>query len=173
MGFPVGLARAGDEAGQYTDDLSYRSPHIQNLKPHHQHMARLVACGASPGDLAAITGFSSGQISRILASPLFQAVVARLTGQIEETAVYNVRQELEQLANKAVEIIAEDLHRPVSSHVERVQRTRVAFDVLDRAGYGKKEQPNLNLHLHKHDVREVSNMGTDELLQDVLDLSND
>jgi len=173
MGFPVGLGRAGDQAGEYTDDLSYRTPSIQNLKPHHQHMARLVACGASPGDLATITGLSPGQISRILGSPLFQACVMRLTGQIEETAVYNVRQELEKLANKAVEIISEDLSRPATHHVERVQRTRVAFDVLDRAGYGKKEQPNLSLHLHQHQIREASQMATDELLQDVLELSGD
>jgi hypothetical protein len=173
MAFPIGLARHGEEKGTYTDDLSYRSPTIQNLRPHHENMARLVACGATPGDVARITGFSPGQITRILASPLFQAVVARLTGEIEEHAVYNVRQELESLASKAVEIVSEDLHREAPSFAEKKERTRVAFEVLDRAGYSKKEGPSLSLHLHKHEGRDISSMRTEELLADVLEISND
>jgi hypothetical protein len=171
MGFPIGLARRGEEAGTYTSDLSYRSPTIQNLRPHHENMARLVACGATPGDIARITGFSPGQITRIMASPLFQAVVARLTGEIEENAVYNVRQELENLSNKAVEIISEDLHREAETFIERKERSRVAFEVLDRAGFSKKEGPSLSLHLHKHELRDIATMGTEELLEDVLEIS--
>jgi len=173
MSFPPGLARKGEEAGCYTDDLSYRSPHVKNLAPHHENMARLVACGATATDLARTTGFSAGQISRIMGSPLFKALVMRLTGEIEETAVYNVRLELESLANRSVEIIAEDLTREATSFPERKERSRIAFEVLDRAGYSKKEGPSLNLHLHKHELRDISTMGTEELLADVLEISND
>lgn len=172
MGFPVGLARKGPEAGQYTENDAPRSPQIARLAPHHEHMARLVACGAKPQDLAYVTGFSSGQITRIVNSQLFRAAVARLTGEIEEHSVYNVRQELEQLACRSVEIVSEDLERVPESHAERVQRSRVAFEVLDRAGYGKKETGSTSLHLHKHEHVDVSKLATEDLLSDVLELSN-
>lgn len=152
--------------------VSVKPEGLKALKPHHEHMARLVACGATNEDLQRTTGLSSVQITRIISSPLFQALLRRLTGQIEETAVYNVRQELEGMANRAVEIISEDLEREATSHAERVQRTKVAFEVLDRTGYVKKEQPALSLHLHKHQGVDPSQLSTDQLLQDVLEISN-
>ena len=181
MGFPAGQARQREaihreipeDFGERTfDQPDYLSPKLKNLAPHHQHMARLVACGARPGDLVALTGFSNGQISRVLGSPLFQALVAKLTGNIEENAVYNVREQLESLAGRSLEIVSADLDVEITNHAERVQRSRVAFNVLDRAGYSPKDTAGVSLHLHKHEHRDVSKMDTADLLSDVLEISN-
>lgn len=151
----------------------YKSPILQkHIWPHHLHMARLVACGHTPGDICRVTGFSPGQISRIMGSPLFQAEVQRLMEDIDSEAVYEVQQQLASLANRAIEVVSEDLHREVSDEFGRKQRARVAFEVLDRAGYGKQDT-SVHQHNHLHLHKDVSKMDDAELVQDVLELSED
>jgi hypothetical protein len=151
----------------------YKSPQLKkHLWPHHIHMARMVATGATSSEIQVATGFSAGQISRIFGSPLFQAEVARLTDTIDEVAVYQVQEQLKQMSGRAIEVLDEDLNRPATTPQERQLRQRAAFDILDRAGYGKREDPQLHLHAHKHFVKDAEEMETQELLADVLDLAS-
>jgi len=109
---------------------------LQALRPHHRSMARLqVAYGLRTKELAKRFGMLEPQVSIIVNSPLYQAELARLENFADEMAV-DVGGELNQLAGRAVEIIAEDLH----SKEKSAQRTKSAFAVLDRTGYHKKEE---------------------------------
>ena len=72
-------------------------------------MARsLVYGGLRNKDLCVMYGFTPGQISAILNSPLFKAEVARIEACAEETAV-SVSRDLKLMQPRATEVIAEDL----------------------------------------------------------------
>ena len=142
---------------------------------HHRHMARLAASGFTPMEIAESTGFSPVQITKILASPLFQKEVARIEALADASAV-DLRQDLQQLAIKAVCNLEEDLHMADGKDPsdltlgERNLRQRAVFDVLDRVGLGKKEFNLTSLHLHKHDEKHIHDMSVDSLRNDVMEL---
>jgi hypothetical protein len=146
----------------------YKSPQITYLWPHHRRMARLAAAGLKPGEIATVTGFSEGQISRILGSPMFQAVLSTLEERADEQAV-DLREDIKRLAEIAVENLAEDLSMEVNGARDRKIRQEASKDILDRAGYRKSDRPiSGDLHLHKH--KHVHQMSDEELRDDVLDL---
>ena len=148
----------------------YKSPIVHYLRAQHRHMARLTAMGVPAQEIATATGYTPGQISRILGSPLFQAEVARLTAH-EEQHVAAVQDDLKVMSTRAIEILSEDLEVEPKDNATRTLRQRAAFDVLDRAGFSKKEQPQLHAHLHAHLSQEIKDTSTADLLQDVLELS--
>jgi hypothetical protein len=131
-------------------------------------MARMVAAGARPGEIAESFGYSAGQISVISGSPLFKAEVARIESQAEAESV-SIRQDLQLMSVRAIEVLDEALETPVEGWQDRAKKIDAAFGVLDRAGYGKKEQPQEHKHLHLH--AEVKKMSDEELLKDVLDMT--
>lgn len=125
--------------------------------------------GYQPSEIALATGFTPGQMTRILHSPLFQAELLRLESQADDVAV-NVGRDLKRMAERAVEILDENLH---SEDLSRELKTKTAFDVLDRAGYGKKNDPQRHLHLHAHAHRKVKEMEQVELYEAVEDMLNE
>ena len=143
---------------------------LRVLKPHHNNMARMVAVGLQPGEIATLTGFSPGQISKIQGSPLFQAAVARLSEGIEEDAVAQVQDQLLGMAPRAAEVLDEDMHfMPLCSQDRKIRQT-AAIDILNRTGYKVPERVE---HAHAHLVKDVSEMETKDLAIDVLDMIND
>ena len=156
---------------------TYLTPPMQSSpRIHHRHMARLAASGFTPTEIAEATGFSCMQITKILASPLFQKEVARVEALADKSAC-DLRQDLEALAIKAVCNLEEDLHiadGKESSDLTmsgRNLRQRASFDVLDRFGLSKqKDLAITNLHLHKHDEKHIHNMPVEDLRNEVMDL---
>ena len=147
--------------------LNHFNP-IAQVRPWHRAMARYVAAGMRPGELCLVTGYSHSHVTTILASPLFQAEVARIESQAEVSAV-SVKEDLKLMSVRAIEVLDEALDTTVDNWGDRAKRIDAAFGVLDRAGYGKKDQPSdpsLHLHLHK----EVKAMSDEELLRNVLDV---
>lgn len=161
----MGRIPEGDE-----EEGGYASPSITHIWPHHRKMARMVTAGMQPSELAAVSGFSLGQISRILGSPLFQTEVARLESAADDIAV-DIHLDLQKLSSAAIENLDEDIHMDITTPEERKIRQTASFDVLNRAGYAKKERPTFGaLHLHKHDEVHIAKMSDKELLDDVMDL---
>jgi len=152
--------------GQHNRGLT---PSIGQLWPHHRSMARLFLEGATPGEVATITGFSPGQITRILNSPLFQAELQRLESAAEIEAV-SVDRELKRMSLKAVEILEENLH---SENISRELKTKSAFDVLDRAGHGKKDGVQRHEHLHAHVHKKVEELPQNKVYEMVEDMLNE
>lgn len=120
-------------------------------------------------EVAESFGYTPAQVSKILGSPLFCAEVARIESTTEDEAV-SIREDLQFMSHRAIEVLDEGLDADVQSWQERSRRVEVAFGVLDRAGYGKKEQPQEHKHLHLH--AEVKNMSDEELLKNVLDVTS-
>ncbi len=144
---------------------------LAQVRPWHRAMARLVAAGARPGEVAESFGYTPGMISRIMGSPLFQAEVARIECGSELEAV-KIREDLLETAKRAAERLDGIVESPLNDELwgARAKLADTCFGVLDRAGYGKKEQPQEHKHLHLH--AEVKAMSDEELLKDVLDLTS-
>lgn len=140
-----------------------KTPTIGYLWPHHRSMARMFAEGLTPTEVAAICGYTPGQITRILHSPLFQAELKRLEEGLEETS-REIDLEIKLMARKAVEVLDENLN---SETTDRKLKTQTAQDVLDRAGYGKKPDAAEHRHLHAHIHKQVQDMPQEELYKEV------
>lgn len=146
-----------------------KSPHVEAIWPHHRLMARLTVEGRRPDELAAVTGFSKGQISRILGSPSFQAELLRLESQADDGSV-NIHEEIRLLAARAIEVLDQNLHAVPSSDMEKGLQQKAAFDLLDRAGFGKKE-----VHINKSlnvsaSIKDIKEMTTEDLRDDIADM---
>lgn len=145
------------------------TPTISQLWPHHRSMARMFLEGMQPGEVATATGFSNGQVTRILHSPLFEAELARLESQAENKTV-TVVGELKRMAGRAIEVLDENLQ---AENVSRELKTKTAFDILDRSGHSKRVDPQRHLHLHAHAHKKVGEMEQVELYETVEDLLNE
>ena len=152
------------EDGKVTQ--GYKSPAVNAQWPHHRHMARLVVEGHTPHEIAQLTGFTPAHISKILGSPSFQAEILRLESKAEENAV-NVHEEIKKIAERAVEILDKNIQAPATSDSDKRLQQAAAFDILDRAGYGKTEfHTTRNFHLHAR-VGDVRKMTTEDLQDDI------
>ena len=163
-------------AGPQGPNGTYLTTPMQSMpRLHHKYMAQLFACGFTPTEVAEYTGFSTVQVTKIQASPLFQKEVQRLMG-LGDQSVTNFREELQTLAMKAMMNLEEDLHiadgkNPAEMTTpERRMRQAASFDILDRIGLGKKELHVGELHLHKHDEKHIHAMSETDLRNDVLDI---
>lgn len=152
--------------GQHSKGLT---PTISQLWPHHRAMARMFIEGMQPGEVAEVTGFSAGQVTRILHSPLFQAELERMMSEAEDYSV-RVGSELKRMAVRAIEILDENLHNDSAS---RELKTKTAFDVLDRAGHGKQAGVQRHEHLHAHFEKKVKEMERGQLYEAVEDMLNE
>ena len=151
--------------GQLSENLS---PTIAQIRPWHRSIARAVASGMRPSEIAAAYGYSNTQISIIMKSPLFEAEVARLEAQAEIIAV-DTRGDMNRLANRAVEILDRETDQDPLDTQARAKQVSTAFGILDRTGFGKAEEhPKENLHKHLH--LHVEKMSDAELYRDVIDM---
>ena len=149
--------------GAHSNNLT---PTISQLWPHHRSMARMFLEGMQPGEVATVTGFTPGQVTRILHSPLFEAELARLESQAEQEAV-TVVGELKKMASRAIEVLDENLQ---AGNISRELKTKTAFDILDRSGHSKRIDPQRHLHLHAHAHKKVGEMEQVELYEAVEDM---
>lgn len=166
---PEGDEFKESEGGGYKSTRNGRA--LKRVMPHHRAMARHVAVGTPPMQICMLTGFTPGQMSVIMGSPLFQAEVARITEDIEEGALANVQEELKGLGPRAVEVLAEDMERsPVTAQDAKIRQS-AAMDILNRNGYKAPETgARSDRHIHFHgDAKEMS---TPDLSNDVLNLIN-
>lgn len=108
-----------------------RKTQLETLRPQHRAMARAMLAGALPKDLAIRYGMTLSSLTRIINSPLFKLEYYRLENSLENMVVDEVRQDLESLRPRAVEVIAEELVAQQAS----ARRTKCAFDLLDRTDF--------------------------------------
>lgn len=147
--------------------VEHKTPQIKQLRTWHARMARFVACGTRPSELARLFGYTESAITTIISSPLFEAEVGRLVGEEEHQAM-DIRASLEMLQPRSLTVIAEDLMIEGNDPKLRKIRNDSALEILDRTGYGKKIEPQQHLHLHAH--KEVKEMSDEDLAKEALDL---
>lgn len=149
--------------GVPSNDLT---PTIKTLWPHHRSMCRaMVAGGLTPGQLATAYGFTPGQITRIINSPMFRLELERLEGEAEELAI-DVRADLKRIAVRAVEILDEQMNQVGTTEQTK---QKAAFGILDRAGYGKREGPSAGRDVKLTQIN-IGELSDKELRDDVMDL---
>ena len=114
-----------------------KSPTLKQIRPHHRSMARALVAGLTPTEVARSFGFSAGQISRIIQTPMFQAELARLEAGASASAM-DLRDDIRRMAQRAVEVLDADLEMEVGEDLRaRALRQKAAMDVLDRAGVSR------------------------------------
>lgn len=154
--------------GRIGGNLAERSQ-IKQLKPHHRSIARAVVGGGLRNcEIAKLYGLSEAQISIIQNSPLFQAELARLEEDADEVAT-DLSGEIKMMSARALNIIQQRLLEEPSNPMEKRDQTRTAFDLLDRAGYGKRD--NLGSRISAQNVQvniDARKMSDDELRDNVL-----
>ena len=132
-------------------------------------MARMVVEGLRPEEIAGLTGFRPSHISRILGTPAFQAEVNRIEAMMEEDGM-DIHKEIRTLAENAVEVLSQNINAQAVSDADKNRQQKAAFDILDRAGFGKTEtHVSKNLHLHA-DIKDVRKLTTEQLQEDISDL---
>lgn len=112
---------------------AHRKISLGGLKPIHRAIAREAVKGRTASELADLFGFTTGWMTQIMNSPMFQRELARLEKQAEQLAIADhltYEEELYGLGERAIETIAMDLAVPTPS----AKKTDVAFKVLDRIG---------------------------------------
>ena len=154
--------------GQINNNESFGQ--IKQVREHHMGMARALVAGLTPQELARAFNFSSGQVTKITSSPVFQAEVARLRKKVEETAV-NVGVRLETLNHPAVDRIEQVLR---DDNADKRVQINAAFEVLSRTGYGKHDKVSGGETRNNVSATQINlnigQMTTTELREQVFDL---
>jgi hypothetical protein len=80
------------------------TPAVTVLRNSHHNIARLLAEGRKPGEVATITGYSASRISILQNDPAFAELVHYYAGQAEQQYV-DVHSRLAQLGTDTVEVL--------------------------------------------------------------------
>ena len=128
-----------------------KSPAVKNLKDSHHAVAKLLACGIRPGEVAERTGYSRVRISILQADPSFQELVQHYR-TVDAAAFIEARDEYWDNATsvrvKTARMIADQLDEAdeagESIPLNRLLAIHDSF--ADRTGYGKRStQVNINV----------------------------
>ena len=163
---------------QENSDGTGKSPQIKHLRPWHRSMARSVALGAqSPMQLADAYGFTPGQISRIMGSPVFQAEVARLSSEMDVVSM-DVAKDLQIMGERALQNLDEDLNIVPTSHDLRKLRNITSLEVLGMLGTSKSTNSpaivNNILNISSTDEHKDGEQMTErQLREDIMELVED
>lgn len=119
-------------------------PKVQQYRQTHHRIARLIAAGLRPFQIANLTGYTVVRIGQLRTDPAFEQLVSEYTGKVNaehEAAIDDIREtELEtmtvasRLINDRVIAAAED---PENSSISLRELMHLTADRYDRFGYGK------------------------------------
>lgn len=105
------------------------------LSPVHKQICAYRASGFRPGEIAELVDMSPTRVSVILNHPDAKELIAKLATDIAIERASDVRTLLD---SAALEAMQKNIQLMRSAKSERVQQIS-AFDILDRAGYEKRE----------------------------------
>ena len=97
------------------------------IRPYHREIARLLALGATPGEVSTKLDITPGRLSIIMQSEVFENELARLEKQ-REAGVIDVTQTLADLAP----VMIEQVERLAIFSTNETMRLKAAQDLLDR-----------------------------------------
>lgn len=124
---------------------------MKNLKDSHHAVARLLAIGLRPGEVAERTGYSGVRISILQADPSFQELIEHYRS-IEAAAFIEARDEYWDMATKGRVQSARQMLEQLDEADESGEKIplstllRIHDSMADRTGYGKRStQVNINV----------------------------
>lgn len=150
-------ARAGGEA---------LTP-LQRLTSRHRQMARMLASGASPGEVAMSMGFTTARVWQLRQDPTFADLVRHYELEIESKFV-GFSESLSGLAEDSVEELRERLETAPDSF-EVSELMAIARLGADRTGYGpsRSETHNINVNFgdRLEEARKRAHSAKDKLIE--------
>jgi hypothetical protein len=120
--------------GTLTPEYARKYYENKSLKPKHLKMIRLAMAGYSNRYIAAKTGYTEARVSIILATQDARAVMARIAG--EAANHLGTRERLLAVAPEMLEHVIGVTRTTTDNRL----RSKNAFELLDRAGYGVTKQ---------------------------------
>ena len=137
---------------------------ISQIRPWHREVIRLSAMGKRPSEIALVVDLTECQISKILGSPLVVAEINRL----QELADYEAIDMITSMKMRHGKALAA-IDRGLAQSDDNKAAT-IGFELLDRTGFGKTAK-HVHAHAHAHVHKDVQEMSDEELLNDVLDIT--
>jgi hypothetical protein len=132
----LGPADAGDILAP-PEDLA-PIPTIARLRARHHAVAKLLAEGRKPGEVAAIMGYAAGTLSSLQADPAFRELINYYTTQVEARYL-GVHERLAHLSDQAVAELQDRLEDAPQKFSNR-ELKELAEMALDRTGFAPKTQ---------------------------------
>lgn len=108
-------------------------PSLESLKLKHHNLARLLATGLSPSEVAPIVGMSVDQISNVQRSPAFKNLIIGYSKKIEAEAV-DLGIDIRLAAASAVAKVKDYVSQPLANLDPEILK-EMTFGLLDRAGH--------------------------------------
>lgn len=122
---------------------------LKALRQRHHTIARLLAIGTRPGDVASITGYDPSRISILQADPQFRDLVEHYaTGEDHKLA--DLKDRMSTLSLDALEELTERLDTAPESFSEALL-LEISTRMADRVGHSPKGGGNAgNTEVHVH-----------------------
>jgi molybdopterin converting factor small subunit len=119
-------------------------PTINKIRHSHHQVARLLAEGQRPGQVAAQTGYSNSRISILQSDPTFQELVASYKNEVQE-----IHRDLHEKMSVVAMDVLDEIHERLDDEDLPTPFLLETFSRLaDRTGYGPKSTTtNLNIHV--------------------------
>ncbi len=146
---PVVLAMRPLEPGEQAS-ARVKIPQVKVLRDRHHHMAKLVAMGLRPFEVAEQGGYSISTVSLFLHDPAFQELVAMYSGADLE-AFRQERDEYYASVNHNRNLAARQINDQLVEADETGEKIPISrlvtvhADAADRTGYGKQTNYTVKL----------------------------
>lgn len=162
------------EIAKVEDEQQRQQTELQRMRPHHRTIALLAASipKKSTQEIADITGFHQQSVARLLKTPLMEAEVKRLQGNMEE-AVQSANMKMISLLDRSIQVIEENLGDPdngIDPAVDRAAYTQDAWKVYE-AAMGRRGQggPGISVNVQVANfTKEAKNMSEADLVAEVV-----
>lgn len=122
---------------------------LKDLTPRHRAIMRAVLKGMSAGEIAEVSGLTERAVRMIVGSEIFQKELLKLEARADDeciSGVVDVRAKIKELSGVSIDVLDKIL-RDRMMHPKL--RADIAFDILDRDGYGavKKVEESIAVSL--------------------------
>lgn len=134
------LALLGEEKGS-------AAPPLKRLRDRHHAIARLLAGGMRPGQVAAITGYDISRISILQDDPAFKELLAFYREDVN-AAYRDMHEQLAGMSLDALTVLRERLEED-DAQFTTGQLLEMVRSGADRTGHGPKtvQETNININL--------------------------
>lgn len=126
-----------------------RAPTVVRLRDTHHMLARLVAMGLRPGEIAMRTGYSLGRVSVMQGDPAFKELVASYRESVDDSWRNSTDEYFESASavrTVSMRLIRDRLEEAEPGDIPLNHLLAIHADTADRTGYPKrKESVNLNV----------------------------
>ena len=129
---------------------------LARLRDQHHHMARLLAEGDSPIDVAAVTGYSIARIRTLLNDPAFGELMDHYAEQRTHRDM-DIDMSIRHVATNAMAILQERMHDEPDSFSNEELR-KLQNDALDRIGKGPTSKRTLEISDPRNVLAEIRNL---------------